>query len=411
MDPEGTIYFLINLIISILTCLCIAAEGKDYEGDAKSGISVSMISLALIFMVNFYILIEYTLPLFSLNISYICLALFIFIGTIPAFIIGMAINEKTKGIKNILLPFILILNLTIGGLLYWIIEFIFKAFNLSIKSNVTEKDVIALVDETDDEVLDEEQKEMIENIFELNSMTAEDMMTHRTEVFALEAEMTCEQVIHKTIEEGFSRIPVYEKRIDTIIGVLYAKDLLITMNDEEKLSQPIKNLMRKAMFVPESCAANELLLQLKVNRTQMAVVVDEYGGTSGIVTMEDILEEIVGDIEDEYDKEEKQYIIKEDGSVVCQASIYLEDLLELFDIELDDDSWEELEKEGFETVGGLIINRLEKIPNQEDEESIEYKDLIFKVLEVADRRIEKVFVYKKIELKSDEKEKLSQEVS
>ncbi len=409
MDPEGTIYFFINLIISIITCLYIAAEGKEYEGDAKSGISVSMISSALIFMANFYILVEYTLPLFPVNISYICLALFIFIATIPSYIIGTAINDKTIMVRNILKPFVLILNITIGGLLYWLINLVFKSFNLTVKSNVTEKDVIALVDETDDEVLDEEQKEMIENIFELNSMTAQDMMTHRTEVFALEANMTCDEVIHKTIEEGYSRIPVYENRIDTIIGVLYAKDLLITMNNEEKLKQPIKDLMRKAMFVPESCAANELLLQLKVNRTQMAVVVDEYGGTSGIVTMEDILEEIVGDIEDEYDKEEKQYFIKEDGSVVCEASIYLEDLLELFNIELDDDSWEELEKEGFETVGGLIINRLEKIPNQEDEASIEYKDLIFKVLEVADRRIEKVFVYKKITLKQDEK--IAQEVS
>ncbi len=411
MDPEGTIYFLINLIISIITCLCIAAEGKEYEGDAKTGISVSLVSLALIFMANFYVLVEFTLPLFPVNISYMLGALFILIATILPLIIGTAINEKTKGVRILIIPFVFIFNISIGFILYKILELIFNMFNLSIKSNVTEKDVIALVDETDDEVLDEEQKEMIENIFELNSMRAEDVMTHRTEVFALEADMLCDEVIHKTIEEGFSRIPVYEKRIDTIIGVLYAKDLLVTMYDESKLKQPIKNLMRKAMFVPESCAANELLLQFKVNRMQMAVVVDEYGGTSGIVTMEDILEEIVGEIEDEYDKEESQYIIKEDGSVICKASIYLEDLLELFEIELDDDAWEELEKEGFETVGGLIIDRLERIPNQGEEAIIEFKDLIFNVVEVADRRIERVLVYKKMHQKEDVKQKISSEIS
>ncbi len=401
MDPEGTIYFLINLIISIITCLYIANEGKEYDGDTKTGINVSIVSAALIFMANFYYLVGFTLPKFSFNSQIMLGALFIF-TVIPAYTIGIAINEKTKVIIKILSPFIALLNITFGFIIYFIIDGVFKMAKLSVKSNVTEKDVIALVDETDDEVLDEEQKEMIENIFELNSMKAEDVMTHRTEVFALEADMTCDEVIHKTIEEGYSRIPVYEKRIDTIIGVLYAKDLLVTMYDEEKLAQPIKNLMRKAMFVPESCAANELLLQFKVNRTQIAIVVDEYGGTSGIVTMEDILEEIVGDIEDEYDKEEKQFIVYEDGSAICEASMYIEDVLEIFDIELDDASQDKLDEQEFETIGGLIIHRLEKIPHQEDNAQVEFKDLVFRVLEVADRRIEKVLVYKNFQMMNKE---------
>ena len=146
------------------------------------------------------------------------------------------------------------------------------------------------------------------------------------------------------------------------------------------------------MFVPEACAARELLVQFKLTRNQMAVVVDEYGGTSGIITMEDILEEIVGNIQDEYDDEEEMYIQNEDGSYTCNASMELEDLLELFDIEVDE---EELEEEDFDSIGGLIIDRLGRIPSSEEAASVEYKGLVFTVTDVADRRILKVKVERK----------------
>ena len=141
------------------------------------------------------------------------------------------------------------------------------------------------------------------------------------------------------------------------------------------------------MFVPKSCLANDLLVQFKLKRMQMAVVVDEYGGTSGIITMEDILEEIVGNIQDEYDNEEEEFQKIDDNTVVCLASADIEDAFEALGME---EITGDMEDEGYETVGGLIINRLARIPEQGEEASVEYMGVKFTALEVADRRIVKV---------------------
>ena len=263
---------------------------------------------------------------------------------------------------------------------------------MNAEDEVTAQDVMDLMEDAHEDVIDDDQKEMIENIFELDDMTAGDIMTHRTDVFAFNGKDKCADIVEQAVESGFSRIPVYDGTIDTIAGILYTKDLLTVVGDDEKLAQPVKTYVRKAMFVPEACAARELLVQFKLTRNQMAVVVDEYGGTSGIITMEDILEEIVGNIQDEYDDEEEMYILNEDDSYTCNASMELEDLLELFDIEVDE---EELEEEDFDSIGGLIIDRLGRIPSSEEAASVEYKGLVFTVTDVADRRILKVKVERK----------------
>ena len=272
------------------------------------------------------------------------------------------------------------------------VHIIFGLFKLNAEDEVTAQDVMDLVEDAHEDVIDDERKEMIENIFELDDMTAGDIMTHRTDVFAFNGKDKCADIVEQAVESGFSRIPVYDGTIDTIAGILYTKDLLTVVGDDEKLAQPVKTYVRKAMFVPEACAARELLVQFKLTRNQMAVVVDEYGGTSGIITMEDILEEIVGNIQDEYDDEEEMCSQNEDGSYTCNASMELEDLLELFDIEVDE---EELEEEDFDSIGGLIIDRLGRIPSSEEAASVEYKGLVFIVTDVADRRILKVKVERK----------------
>lgn len=219
-------------------------------------------------------------------------------------------------------------------------------------------------------------------------------MTHRTDVFAFNGKSSCADILARAIDSGFSRIPVYEGTIDTITGILYTKDLLTVVTDDGKLARPVSRYVRKPMFVPETCAARELLVQFKLTRNQMAVVVDEYGGTSGIITMEDILEEIVGNIQDEYDDdEEEMYVKNDDGSLTCNAAMEIDDLLDLFDIEADD---EEREEEDFDSIGGLIIDRLARIPSPEENAQVEYRGLIFTVTEVADRRILKVRVEKKV---------------
>lgn len=388
MDPDGTIYFLINFILSVLLCLYIAAvrRSEDYD-DYKIGVSNSLISALLLCMVNIGLFTGFVMPRFDLQWKCIFGALFVFFGTFMPYCIGLAQYEKLGAVKKLLNPVVTVMNYTITFIVTLPVIGVFKAFKLNTKEEATQEDVMELVEDVSEDIIDEEQKEMIENIFELGEITVSEIMTHRTEVFAVDGEDSCGDIIEKMKEEGFSRIPVYSGTIDTITGVLYAKDLLGAIGNEEKLSAPVNTIARKAMFVPKSCLANDLLVQFKLKRMQMAVVVDEYGGTSGIITMEDILEEIVGNIQDEYDNEEEEFQKIDDNTVVCLASADIEDAFEALGME---EIAGDMEDEDYETVGGLIINRLARIPEQGEEASVEYMGVKFTALEVADRRIVKV---------------------
>jgi len=301
--------------------------------------------------------------------------------------VGLAMHEKLGAVKKMLSPVLAVLNYTVTLVITAPIVVIFRLFKLETVEEATQEDVMELVEDVSEDIIDDEQKEMIENIFELGEQTVNDIMTHRTEVFAVNQEDSCGEVIEKIKDEGFSRIPVYNETIDTITGILYVKDLLGVIGDEEKLSQPVKTLARKAMFVPKSCLADDLLVQFKLKRTQLAVVVDEYGGTSGIVTMEDVLEEIVGNIQDEYDDEEEEFRKIDENTIVGKASIEIEEAFEALGLE---DVAAELEDEGYDTVGGLIINKLARIPEQGEKASVEFMGVKFTALEVADRRIIKI---------------------
>ncbi|MEG1049312.1 MAG: hemolysin family protein [Oscillospiraceae bacterium] len=380
MDPDGTIYFLISTAINFILCLYIAAvrRQEEYE-DYAIGVSKSLISSALLFMVNFGVLVYFILPKFDVVWQCVMGALFVFIGTLLPYCIGLAQYDKLEKLVKLLSPIMVILNYTLP------VVAIFKIFKLDTQTKVTQKDVMDLVEDAEDDIIDDEQKEMIENIFELDGTTVGEIMTHRTEVFAVSEDATCLDILDQTKEEGFSRIPVYSGTIDTISGVLYAKDLLAVIGDQSLLNAPVKTFARKPMFVPESCHANDLLVQFKVKRMQMAVVVDEYGGTSGIITMEDILEEIVGNIQDEYDNEEEEYHSVDENTIVCKASFDIDDAFDSLGLDLPEDL-----EEDFDTVGGLIIDRLARIPEQTERAQVEYRGVLFTVLEVADRRIVKV---------------------
>lgn len=281
-----------------------------------------------------------------------------------------------------------------GVLLTLPAKLLFRLCGLKAPGDVTEDEVLELVDslaDSDDEesTFDESQAEMISGIFELDDVTAGDIMTHRTEVVAVEENIPAGDVIPLAAKEGLSRLPVYQKSLDNVTGILYVKDLLSLFGAEaEKAGRPIREFMRGAMFVPESCRARELLLDFKLKHMQIAVVVDEYGGTSGIVTMEDILEEIVGNIQDEFDNEE-ELLTPCEGGYICDGSLDLEDLFDAFDIELSEDG-EEGEDDEFDSVSGLITQRLGRIPTAEETVEITYAGILFHVLEVSDRRILKV---------------------
>ncbi len=398
MDPDGTIYYILSLAISFILCLYTAAIIKLEDEDHRLGAPDGVFSAFLLFVADMYLLFTRALPCFAFPVCLLLGALFVITATVLPFCLGLALPEKLEGLVKVLSPVIGLLNHTVTLLVLLPTKAIFRLFKLDTDDDVTPQDVMDLVEDADEDVIDDDQKEMIENIFELEETKAGDIMTHRTETYAINGSEKCADVIDEAIESGFSRIPVYENTIDTVLGFLYTKDLLSVVGDDEKMQQPVRDFVRKAMYVPEACGARELLVQFKKNRTQIAIVVDEYGGTSGIVTMEDILEEIVGNIQDEYDNEEELYVENEDGSYTCQAIMEMDELLDLFDIEKDEDE----EDEGFDSIGGLIIDRLGRIPTQEEQPQVEYKGLVFTVLEVADRRIIKVSVAPAVMVETEE---------
>ena len=390
MDPDGSLYFYFALlsVLSFVFCLYTAVKVRqDEDGGFALGVSPGVVSSALLYLACRGIICAAVLPKLPLWQRVVCGAIFILLSTALPFCTGLAIWEKLGFVTAALSPVITVMNLTVTNLAMLPAKAVFSAFRLKAEDEVTAQDVMDLVEDAHEDVIDEDQKEMIENIFELDEMSAGDIMTHRTDVTAFDGRQSRQDVIDIAVQSGFSRIPVYDGTIDTIVGVLYTKDLIPVIGDDEKLKRPVSDFMRKAMFVPEACAARELLVQFKKTRSQMAIVVDEYGGTSGIVTMEDILEEIVGNIQDEYDNEEELYTQNPDGSYTCLGAMEVEDLLELLDIPPQD---REEDDEDFDSVGGLIINKLGRIPTPGESRQVEYKGVMFTVLEVADRRIIKV---------------------
>lgn len=395
MDPDGSILFIINFIISVIVCLYIAETrvDEDYD-DYEIGVSPSLISAGTLFLLNFGVLSFFALPKFELLWQCILGTLFVLFGVVTPYCIGIAEHDKMSFVEKILKPIIMVLNYSLTYIISLPVIAIFKIFKLKTESKVTQEDVMELVEDASDELIDDERKEMIENIFELDDIAVSEIMKHRTDVLAVNENDSCAKAIEKMQEKGFSRIPIYSGTIDTVTGLLYAKDLLSVAGDKAKMEMPVKAFARKAMFIPKTCSANELLLQFKIKRMQMAIVIDEYGGTSGIITMEDILEEIVGNIQDEYDNEDEEYQKIDDNTYIFKASLNIYDAMELFDIDIEED---EEEEEDFDTVGGMIIDILARIPEENENAVVEYKGVKFTVLSVADRRIVSVKAEKEIE--------------
>ncbi len=203
-----------------------------------------------------------------------------------------------------------------------------------------------------------DEGEMIEGIFDLKQTLAREIMVPRTHVVAVPKQSSREDLLKTIIKSGHSRIPVYEDNLDQILGIVTAKDLLpIWLKGEENLDIP--KLCRPPFYVPETRAIKDLLNELREKKYQMAIIVDEYGGTSGIVTIEDIVEEIVGDIHDEYDKEEEFFFNQQDGSTLVSARVGLDDFEERFAVSIP--------RDGYETLGGFIIHSLGRVPEKGEE--------------------------------------------
>jgi len=230
-------------------------------------------------------------------------------------------------------------------------------------------------------IIEEEEKEMINNIFEFNDKAVTEIMIPRKEIFALDMNLSISKVIEELTEDfRYSRVHVYDETIDEIKGVVYVKDILLSTKNK---NVKVKNLIKEPYFVPETKPVNELFEELRKNRKQIAIVVDEYGGTAGIVTMEDILEEIVGEIYDEYDEVEKIYEKIDENTFILNGSMGVSEVEKLLDIEVPEGD--------YDTISGYLIELLGRIPAEKERiPVIETEDVNYKIEKVKDKRIVKI---------------------
>lgn len=249
---------------------------------------------------------------------------------------------------------------------------------------VTEEEIRMMVDVGGEKgVIEDSQKEMINNIFEFDDLDAGDIMTHRTDMAAVEVNDSLQDFIDLAIEEGYSRIPVFDDDPDNIIGIVYVKDLLPFVG-KALPCQTLRDFMRTPMYVPESKICGDLFKEMTESHTQMAVVVDEYGGTAGIVTIEDILEAIVGNMQDEYDNEDEEISKINETTFTIDGITNIDEINEITDVEIPEGD--------YDTVAGFIISKLGYLPKENEMNEVIYENLKFTVLSVDDRRIDKVKV-------------------
>ncbi len=308
--------------------------------------------------------------------------------------LGMKHHEKIafatvgiiRGISIILAPFVKLLTVTTNG--------VSKLFGVTETDEevVTEEEIRMMIDAGEEKgAIEEEEKEMINNVFEFNDIVVSEIMVPRNDLFAIDYNLTVEDLFNELgNDRTYSRIPLYEDDLDNIKGVLYIKDVLNCPKDLK-----LKDLMREAYYIPESKKINELFDELKRLKLQMAIVIDEYGGTAGLVTMEDLLEEIVGDIFDEYDEMENLYEQIDEKTFLIDAGIPIYDLSKILDIDIEEGD--------YDTLSGYMLELLGRLPKEGEHPVVTTDKLKLQVEEFKDKRILTVRVTKLDSKKEDEK--------
>ena len=262
-----------------------------------------------------------------------------------------------------------------------------------------EENILSMVNESHEQgYIEASEAEMISNIFEFGDKQAQEIMTDRSNIVAMEAEMTLNDAMNFMLNESYSRFPVYKENLDHIIGIIYLKDAFRVARNRSLLDMPIgevEGLLRTAHFIPETRNVDDLFKTMRATKLQMVMVIDEYGQTSGLVALEDILEEIVGNIMDEYDEDEGHIEQKANNKYIIDGMTPLEELEERFEI-----SFGEVP---VETINGYLISKMERIPSEKDRFSITVEGYNFKVIEVENKMIKKVVVAKQPDInKKDE---------
>lgn len=250
------------------------------------------------------------------------------------------------------------------------------------EGEVTEEEIKMMVDQGEEKgTIEEDERELINNVFEFNDITVSEIMRHRKDIFAVDINIGNEELIKELSESQYrySRIPVYDETIDEIKGILYIKDVLKNINNKR---MKVKNLVKNAYFVSQNRLINEVFKELQQNKMQIAIILDEYGGTAGLITMEDIIEELVGDIYDEYDKEEKEFEKIDDNTYILSGSMPIYDVNKLLDAKIPEGD--------YDTISGYLQEELGRIPDDKEKPVIETQEVTYKIEKYEDKRILKI---------------------
>lgn len=292
-------------------------------------------------------------------------------------------------------PILILTNVTTRGLMM-----LFGVRDEEDSSDVIEQEIIDMVNEGHEQgVIEANEAEMIHKIFEYGDKEAQDIMTNRSNIIAIDMDMSLEDALQFMLEGKNSRYPVYNETIDHIVGILYLKDAMRVYNagaPKEEAVGKVEGLLRKAEYTPLTRNIDDLFETLQSKKLQMAIVIDEYGQTAGLVTMEDILEEIVGKIQDEYDEDEAFIEEKSNDAYVMEGMTPLQDIEEQLGIEFDDTE--------FETLNGFMIGEMDHIPEKDEDFECSYKGYSFKVLSIENMRVQSVLVQKLADVPVEENE-------
>lgn len=252
---------------------------------------------------------------------------------------------------------------------------------------VTEEEILMMLGAGEEKgIFEETTTDMIENIFDFDDLTASEIMTHRIDMISIEDNKSISETVDLSIKYGRSRIPVFHGDIDNIIGIIHVKDLLKYISKEDPSDTKITDVMREVLYIPETKNCSDLFKEMIDSKTHIAIIVDEYGGTSGLITIEDLVESIVGSIQDEYDNEKSDIMKTGENSFTVEGSSPIDEISNLLNFELP--------KGDYDTIAGLIFESIGKVPKENEHPSVQIGEYLFTVESIEDRRIEKVKIVK-----------------
>lgn len=345
------------------------------------------------------ILEPFQLPLSDLSIKYIGITLItvlfsffiIFVGEFIPKKIAMRYPESIAMFNAKPLKILLLATLPFAMFFSFFTNQFARIFGINLHEEyeeITEAEIRLMVDAGEETgAIHEDEKHMINNIFEFNNKTVMEVVIHRTDIVSLPCDSTFEEVISCVTKEKFSRIPIYENSIDNIVGILYSKDLFQFLDESQnKKLFDLKSMIREACFVPFSKKTDELFREMKEKNFHIAIILDEYGGTAGLVSMEDLIEEIVGNIFDEDDEIEKEIEIIDENTIIVRGNMNLDDLKEIINIDFDDSF--------HDTLSGFLTGKTRKIPTEGEQICLDFGNYNFEVLGIDEKKISKVKISK-----------------